>query len=120
MVRLVTQLTGAGTASYDGGPATTAMAADRASAGRLRPSIRVVRTKMGVSRGPTDPRDWKRALDGFERAMARKGLRPVPNRLVIGGELSHGAWPPLVAVVAHPGRGGERQGRRRTAYLPGT
>jgi hypothetical protein len=88
MVRLVTQLTGAGTASYDCGPATTAMAADRASAGRLRPSIRVVRRKMGVSNGPTDPRDWKRALDGFERAMARKGLRPIPSRVVIGGQLS--------------------------------
>jgi hypothetical protein len=87
MVRLVAQLDGSGTASFDCGPATTAMGVDRASAGELRPSIRVVRTKMGVPAGPTDPWDWKRALDGFDGAMRREGLRPIPSRLVDGGDL---------------------------------
>ena len=88
MVRLVTQLDGSGTAAFDCGPATTAMGADRASGGSVRPSIRVVRTKMGVPRGPTDPWDWKRALDEFDGAMKREGLRPIPSRIVDGGELA--------------------------------
>jgi hypothetical protein len=86
MVRLVTQLDGSGTASFDCGPATTAMAADRASIGKLRPTIRLVRARMGVPSGPTDPWDWKRALDAFDGAMRRDGLRPIPSRLVDGGD----------------------------------
>jgi hypothetical protein len=86
MVRLVTQLDGSGTASFDCGPATTAMAADRASIGKLRPTIRLVRARMGVPSGPTDPWDWKRALDAFDGAMRREGLRPIPSRLVDGGD----------------------------------
>jgi hypothetical protein len=87
MVRLVAQLDGSGTASFDCGPASTAMAVDRASGGQVRPAIRVVRTKMRVPSGPTDPWDWKRALDEFDGAMKREGLRPIPSRLVAGGDL---------------------------------
>jgi hypothetical protein len=80
MVRLVAQLDGSETASFDCGPATTAMGVDRASSGELRPSIRVVRAKLRVPAGPTDPWDWKRALDGFDGAMKREGLRAIPSR----------------------------------------
>jgi hypothetical protein len=81
MVRLVAQLDGSGTASFDCGPASTAMAVDRASAGKLHPTIRLVRARMGVPSGPPDPWDWKRALDALDGAMKREGLRPIPSRL---------------------------------------
>jgi hypothetical protein len=64
------------------------MAIDRASRGELRPTIRLVRTKMDVPTGPTDPWDWKRALDALDSAMKREGLRPIPSRLIDGGDLA--------------------------------
>lgn len=79
------------TRAFDCGVEKTKDAIDFASCGTVNVSTSKIRELMGLpGRKPTNPRDWKRAIESdFVAAKFRsKGLRPPKARLLDGVEIS--------------------------------
>ena len=76
-IRLEAQLDGSATEGVDCGVASTVMAIDYASGGKIRTTTERVRNKMGT-REPTNPWDWQRAMRGFKDVADARPLKPRP------------------------------------------
>jgi hypothetical protein len=85
VIRLEAQLDGSRTEGVDCGVASTVMAIDYASHGKIRTTTERVRNKMGTQ-DPTNPWDWQRAIRGFRDAARKQGLRPIRSNLASGAD----------------------------------
>ena len=84
-IRIEPQLDGSKTESVDCGVASTVMAIDYASAGKVRPTTERVRAKMG-DEGPTNPWDWQGAIRAFKDAARKAGLKPLRSTIADGAD----------------------------------
>jgi hypothetical protein len=84
-IHLEAQLDGSRTEGIDCGVASTVMAIDYASGGRIRTTTERVRNRMGTQE-PTNPWDWRRAIQGFREVARKEGLRPLRSTLASGAD----------------------------------
>ena len=84
-IHLEAQLDGSATEGVDCGVASTVMAIDYASGGRIRTTTERVRNKMGTKE-PTNPWDWQRAMRGFRDVAKKQGLRPLRCNIASGAD----------------------------------
>jgi hypothetical protein len=85
-IRLEAQLDGSATEGIDCGVASTVMAIDYATSGKVRTTTERVRNKMGT-KDTTNPWDWQRAMRGFREAARKAGLRPLRANIANGADL---------------------------------
>jgi len=85
-IHLEAQLDGSATEGVDCGVASTVMAIDYATGGKVRTTTERVRNKMGT-RAPTNPWDWQRAMRGFRDVARKQGLRPLRSSIASGADL---------------------------------
>jgi hypothetical protein len=84
-IRLEPQLDGSSTESVDCGVASTVMAIDYATIGKVRTTTERVRAKIKDD-GPTNPWDWHRAIVDFRDAAKKSGLKPLRASIADGSE----------------------------------
>jgi hypothetical protein len=84
-IRLEPQLDGSKTESVDCGVASTVMAIDYASAGKVRSTTERVRAKMN-DQGPTNPWDWQSAIRAFKDAARKSGMKPLRSTIADGSD----------------------------------
>ena len=84
---LEAQLDGSKTEGIDCGVASTVMAIEYASGGKIRTTTERVRRAMG-EQGPTNPWDWQRAFRAFRVPARKAGLRPLRSTIADGADFA--------------------------------
>jgi hypothetical protein len=86
-IHLEAQLDGSKTEGIDCGVASTVMAIEYASGGKIRTTTERVRRAMG-EQGPTNPWDWQRAFRAFRVPARKAGLRPLRSTIADGADFA--------------------------------